>query len=322
MLLAPVFCLAGVLTTICGQPSVAQATAVVSPDRLSEQMQQSEQILSLHPEDSAARTNESSTAIALALDARRQGHLEEALSYLLRADKWVPKDATLLLDTGVLEEQMHLYNDSDKALTEAYRIEPDNLKILYAMARVKMDLGQLQASESAWKLYLQRRPEDASAHYGYGLLLLFNGQPQLAQAQFETSLTLDPHQAESRYRLGEIARNEGDMTQAQNDYRDALAIDPRHPGALTGIGILEFQAKLYQQAANDLKQAVEIAPTFQTAHYYYALCLKRLGDNAASEKQMAIAVQLANDLNSQKDDRRHLATGSAASSQTASEGTP
>src|SRR5579884_3005151 len=150
---------------------------------------------------------------------------------LQRAKYWVPDNAELLRDTGIQEEAMKLYRDADDTLAQAQKLQPDDLKTLYAVARVKMDLGQMQASEEAWKQYLVLRPDDASAHYGYGVLLQMLQRRDEARAQFQKSVELAPDQSESYYRLGEIAREAGDALQAKQFYEKAIAHGPAHAGA-------------------------------------------------------------------------------------------
>ncbi|MBX6360645.1 tetratricopeptide repeat protein [Pseudacidobacterium ailaaui] len=283
----------------------AQTDAAASPQ--STQMDAYEAALKANPQDADARKGEVQTGIAEALKARRNRQNELALAYLLRARYWVPDDPELLLDLGIQEESMKLYHDADAAVTEAGRLRPDDLKTLYATARIKMDVNQMQASEEAWKRYLALRPDDATAHYGYGLLLQMLQRTDEAKEQFVKSIELQPKQAESYYRLGEIAREAGNIEEARKEYQEALAFDPTHAGAWTGLGVLAFRAKQYAEAEEDLEKAVQYAPDFQTAHYYRGLTLAKLGRKEESEKELAVAVQLADEQNSRKDQSRRLA---------------
>jgi len=266
-----------------------------------------EEVLKQDPHDNAAREGEVETAINEALAAKRVGNNDLALAFLLRANYWIPDDAELLTDTGIQEEAMNLNHDADAALEKAQQLRPGNPKTLYAIARVKMNLNQARASEEAWKAYLAQLPDDASAHYGYGLLLQMLQRTDEARAEFQKSIDLSPHQAESYYRLGEIARNAGDAAQAKQYYMLATEHDPQHGGAWTGLGILAFKAKQYDEAESDLEKAIQFAPDFQQARYYHGLTLARLGRKDESEKELARAVQLADAENARKDQAKRLA---------------
>lgn len=256
-----------------------------------------EQALAADPQSPAARNGEREAAIAAALSARQEGRPEQALALLLRARRWLGPDAVLLLDTGVLEEQMKLWKDAEAALRQAQAADPANLKARYALARVEMDLGQTEASAGEWRAYLALCPGDASAHFGYGLLLEETGETDAAAAEFERSVALRPAQVESYYRLGKIRSEAGKTDQAAVLYGEALARDPKHAGALTGLGVLAFQAKHYDEAERDLGQAVLNAPGFQTARYYHGLALRRLGRPEEAAAELKLAAELAEQAN-------------------------
>lgn len=272
-----------------------------------DQLAANEALLKQQPDNPALRKQEIDAATAAALEARRTNHMEESLTFLLRANYWVPNHAELLLDTGIQEESMKLYRDADKTLAQAQQLRPDDLKTLYAIARVKMDLNQTQASETAWQLYLKQRPNDASAHFGYGLLLQMLQRIDEAKVQFQKSIDLHPQQSESYYRLGEIARDAGDVATARSNYEAAIAHGPTHAGALTGLAILDYKARQYDQAEALLEKATQSAPGFQTARYYHGLALAKLGHKQESEKELAVAIQLADAQNARKEQQKQLA---------------
>lgn len=267
-----------------------------------------EAILAQRPNDATAREGEVKTAISAALKARSAGQNEEALTFLLRAKYWVPDDPELLLDTGIQEESMQLYKDADAALADAQGLRPGDLKTLYAIARVKMDLGQTQASEQAWRSYLDQKPEDASAHYGYGTLLQMLQRSDEARAQFLRSIELSPQQSESYYRLGELARDAGNASQAKINYEQALSHNPLHAGALTGLAILAYQAHQYQIAEGELEKAISASPDFQTARYYHGLTLAKLGRKDESQSELDLALKMANEQDARKGTAKQLSS--------------
>jgi tetratricopeptide (TPR) repeat protein len=273
----------------------------------SDKLDSYEQVLKQKPKDEMARHGEVAEAIEEALAARRNGNNELALAFLLRANRWVHDDAELLTDIGIQEEAMNLHQDADTVLTQAQQLLPADPKLLYAIARNKMELSQVQASEQAWKQYLALRPNDASAHYGYGLLLQMMQRTEEARAEFEKSIALSPNQAESYYRLGEITRNAGQVTQAEQFYKQALGHDAAHAGAWAGLGILAYNARHYDEAEHDLAKSVQLSQNLQIAHYYHGLALGKLGLKEESTKELQTAVRLADAENARRQEAKHLA---------------
>lgn len=277
------------------------------PTPQSEKLDGYEEVLKQHPKDEMACHGEITEAIEEALTARRKGKYDLALAFLLRANYWVQDDAELLTDIGIQEEAMNLNHDADSALSRAGELRPRDPRVLYAIARNKMELNQVQASEKAWKDYLVLRQNDASAHYGYGLLLQMLQRTEEARSEFEKSIALSPNQAESYYRLGEIARNAEQVVQAEQYYKQGLEHDSAHAGAWAGLGILAYKAKHYDEAEQDLKKAIEHSQSLQIAHYYDGLVLAKLGRKEESTKELETAARLADAENARRKETKRLA---------------
>jgi tetratricopeptide (TPR) repeat protein len=248
-----------------------------------------EEILTRKPDSAAAREGEVKAAVAVALADRQAGANDSALLTLIRARKLVPDSPELLLDFGVQAESMRIYEDADEALTKGHAIAPDDLKILYALARVEVDEQKTPQAESNLRAYLAALPDDATAHYGMGHLLHIELKDEDAKVELERSIALQPRQTSSYYELGEIALEQNDDVAAAADYQKVLGLAPNHGGALTGMGILAFRAKDYASAEKYLKSAILYASDYSRAHHYYSLVLARLGrqDESAREAEMA-----------------------------------
>src|ERR1700722_5448511 len=127
-------------------------------DSAKAEMNAFEELLKTNALNPVARKGEVDTAVKYSLAKRRERREEAALWLLLRARYWVPDNPDLLADLGVQEDGLKLFVDADKTLAEALRIRPNDLNALYTMARVKMDLGQMQSAEQAWLSYIKHDP--------------------------------------------------------------------------------------------------------------------------------------------------------------------
>jgi tetratricopeptide (TPR) repeat protein len=282
---------------IFGTAFVAHSQSVPPPDpqlnAAGAQMSAFEKTLQTDRSDAAARKNEVDAAIRYSLAEKREQREQAALWLLLRARYWVPDDPDLLADLGVQEDSLKLFVDADKTLAEALRIRPNDLNTLYTVARVKMDLGQMQAAEQAWLSYIKQDPGNPVAYYGYGIVLQTLGRDDEARSQFMLSIKENPDQAESYYRLGEISRREGNKSDARTEYEQALARNSTHGGALTGLAILNYEEKKYDQAESELEAAIKSVPAYRTARYYHGLTLSKLGRKNEAEAELARAMQLS-----------------------------
>jgi tetratricopeptide (TPR) repeat protein len=283
--------------TIFGTGLAANSQSVPPPDpqlnAAGELMSPFEKALQTDRSDAASRKSEVDAAIRYSLAEKREHREQAALWLLLRARYWVPDDPDLLTDLGVQEDYLKLFVDADKTLAEALRIRPNDLNTLYTVARVKMDLGQMQAAEQAWLSYIQQDPNNPVAYYGYGIVLQTLGRDDEARSQFMLSIKENPSQAESYYRLGEISRRAGNKADARTQYEQALARDSTHGGALTGLAILNYQEKNYDEAESELTAAIKSMPAYRTARYYHGLTLSKLGRKNEADAELARAMQLS-----------------------------
>jgi tetratricopeptide (TPR) repeat protein len=278
-------------------PSPAEGFALLDAGKPDAAREVFESILGSNPADSEAQQGEVKASETLALRERNAGHMVEALQALMRARDFAPRNPHLLSDLGILEEEMKLYPDAEKALALAQQIDPSSLDNYYAMARVKMDEGQLDAAEQNMHLYLQSRPDDAGAHYGLGRIYELGMQFDKAKPEFQRSLELRPVQTESWYELGDMALKQNNYADALTDFQNVLARDGRHGGALAGSGQASFREKRYDEALEYLRRAVAAAPDYQPGHYYLGLTLSRLGQKEEADRELLTAQKLADEEN-------------------------
>jgi tetratricopeptide (TPR) repeat protein len=276
-------------------PSPAEGFALLDAGKPDAAREVFESILGNNPSDGEAQRGEVKASETLALKERSVGHMLEALQALMRARDFAPRNEHLLSDLGILEEEMKLYPEAEKALALAQQLDPSSLDNYYAMARVKMDEGQLDAAEQNMHVYLQSRPDDA--HYGLGRIYELGMQFDKAKPEFQRSLELRPVQTESWYELGDMALKQNDYADAVTDFKNVLARDGRHGGALAGSGQALFREKRYDKALEYLRRAVAAAPDYQPGHYYLGLTLSRLGQKEEADRELLTAQKLADEEN-------------------------
>jgi tetratricopeptide (TPR) repeat protein len=81
------------------------------------------------------------------------------------------------------------------------------------------------------------------------------------------------------------------------------------------MGIAAFRLKQYEEAVQSLRAAIAAAPAYQPAHYYYGLALARTGQKEASERELKVAAQMADEQNRREAQRLQLAPGAASAPQ-------
>ncbi len=282
-----------------GQANAIPAAELLKAGNYAQARAAYEAILDVDPSDREAQRGEVAASEAIALEARNSERSDDALRALMRAQTYAPQNQRLLYDLGVLEDQMRLFRDADDTLTELEKLEqndPANSpgpQVLYAVARVKMDLGQLDVAEEKLQAYLKTHPQDASAHYGLGRVYQLGLNFDKARAEFQRSIDLQPVQSEAYFQVGVIALGQGAFDEAIADFARTLARNPKHGGALAGTGEAYFKQKQYKQAQEFLEKAIAAAPDYEAGHYYLGLTLARLGRKEDSQRELILATELA-----------------------------
>jgi len=272
---------------------VDEAKRLEGDGRLNQARDRYEEVLRTKPTDEEARDGMSITSEKLALNERAAGHLDNALAILLRARSIEPDDQRVLLDLGILEDEMMLDHDAAETLEHLELLKPNDPNVSYAFARVDLNLGRLEAAEKEMQRYLDARPQDASAHYGMGRIYLQGLQFEKAKRELERSISLQPKQSEAYYQLGQADLYENEFEESIRQFHRTLERDPQHGGALAGIGTAYFKLKQYPAAKEWLQRAIQAAPEYQPGHYYLGLTLARLGEADASHRELKIATDLA-----------------------------
>lgn len=318
MLIVKIFLLSMLTVTPQAPPLTQEQSAIDRANRLREggSLNESrdifERILNANPNSAAAQEGEVQVSERLALNARGAGHSDESLVTLLRAQKFAPINVRLLFDLGVLEDEMQLYLDADKTLSHLESLKSGDPDILYAVARVKLDRGQLGVAEEKMKEYLKIRPDDASAHFGLGRIYRQGLQLENAQTEFERSIELQPRQTEAYFQLGDIGVEQKNYQEAITNFNKTLLGNPKHGGALAGTGIAYYRQKQFDKAAQFLEEAIHAAPEYQPGHYYLGLTFARLGKAEESRRELAIATSLAEKDNKREANRLRLAAPDSA----------
>ncbi|MBV9762053.1 MAG: tetratricopeptide repeat protein [Acidobacteriaceae bacterium] len=194
------------------------------------------------------------------------------VDYVLRAPQ--AKAALAAMRSGDKARAITILATARKVLPE----DPD-------LARTYLAENLAGPAEEEMRKYVASRPDDATALYGFGYILLAEQRIDDANSFFQDSLTAQSNQTESLFQLGEIALQQNQDAVAEDDFHGLLVRDSRHGGAWTEIGVIAFRAFHYEEAKSDLQRAIESAPSYQKAHYYYALRLSKLGRKTDAERE-------------------------------------
>lgn len=198
--------------------------------------------------------------------------IEPAIEVFGKGNRLFPHSARMLVALGVGLYSNGSYEQAAQRLCEASDLNPDD-------AQPYLFLGKIQGVESTLpecsterlERFVKRQPENALAHYYYGVNL------------WKRRKGLDDREI---------------LAQAESQLKRAVELDPALGVASLQLGVLYAERKDFPGAISSYQKAIAASPQLEEAHYRLAQAYKRTGDKLKAEQEL----QLYNQISSRKDE--------------------
>ena len=221
--------------------------------------------------------------------AERQGELEKALSFLIRAKLEAPDDPQVLFAFGTVCLRLELIEDATGALEKAARWRPDDKKTQYWLATAYGAARQYDEALAIYRELLEKNPEDPQLHYAVGTVFYLKTAFDEAEKYLLESIRLNPDQLLSPYYLAMAAQKQGHADEAVRLFEKILARYPDHAPSHEGLGRSLFKQRKYEQARGHFEKAIALDPASPTANYQLGQLLVRMGLRKQAKERLALA---------------------------------
>lgn len=128
---------------------------------------------------------------------------------------------------------------------------------------------------------LEKYPEDFTANFNMGDLLLSQGNAAAAVPYFETASKADPRSALAASELGVALASASRLSEAQEKFKRALALDPKFTDARYDLASAEAASAQWEAAASDFRQVLAQRPDDSKARQHLGDALFAWGDQLA-----------------------------------------
>jgi Flp pilus assembly protein TadD len=143
-----------------------------------------------------------------------------------------------------------------------------------------------------WQDVINKRPDNARAHYNIGMLLLQAGKIQEAIGQYEQAVRIKPDYTDAHNNLGSALLERGRVPEAMAHWQRVLQIEPDSAPAHNNMGVaLERMSKL-PEAIQHFKQALRVQPDWAEAHNNLAIALAQMGNTKEAMPHWEEALRL------------------------------
>lgn len=201
------------------------------------------------------------TALAIALQHHRAGHLAEA----------------------------------DAAYRQILAVQPDHADALHLLGVLLHQQGASDAAAELIRRAILLRPSFRAAHTNLGEVYRAMGRLVEAIATFRQALELAPEDAVTWCNLGNALREQGSLPAAADACRRAIQLNPNLAEAYNGLGLVLSDQDNLQESLSAYYQALQLKPDYAPAHLNRGEVLARVGESAAAISAFREAIALRPD---------------------------
>ena len=219
----------------------------------------------------------------------RQDQPRESLATFARAAKVRPPQASDLKIAALDYALLNDYADAARYLEQSLAMNPADDEARYHLGRVRYQQNKFDLAIAAFRVVLQREPNNLKAHNNLGLCLEAKEQTSAAIAEYRAAIDLDEksteHTEQPYLNLGKLLNTLNRPQEAAAALTEAIRITPTSASGHYELGRAQFSLDHLEEARSELQKAVNLAPQNSSVHYLFGRVLSRLGkaDEAAAE---------------------------------------
>jgi tetratricopeptide (TPR) repeat protein len=168
-----------------------------------------------------------------------------------------PKDTDALVNRGQMQIQNGSLNDASSTLQAALQNDPENALAHYYFGVALEKSGNSGRAETEWREALRRRPNLADAQKDLAGMALRKGDMTALDMAASQIIILQPTSPDG-YALRAISMiNRNRLKDAEEDIRKAIEVAPRNAVGYVQLGSLRFVQKQYDQAGKAYQEALD-----------------------------------------------------------------
>jgi Flp pilus assembly protein TadD len=194
-------------------------------------------------------------ALARADAARKEGKIDKALFFYVKALKFDPDDADLLAAIGYLHQYRGNKVMAVRAYTLALRIRPDFAEVLEARGLMLLAAREDERAAADFGKAVEVSPVAWRSHNGLGLLADRRGDHAEAIAHYDTAIAVNPNSGVLLNNRGYSRLLMDDLSGAEEDLRKAATVF-NHDQAWVNLGTLYARQARYDIAVASYEEVL------------------------------------------------------------------
>ena len=254
--------LAGALFTGCGGGEPPSPTAVPPT-----------------PTVVASPTPSASDHMALGLDYRDQGQLDEAVAEFKEAIQLDPEFVEAHYNLGLTYVDQGELELAVAEQQEAIGLAPDLAEAHNGLGMAYYGLGRVDEAIAAYEEAIELDPDLSDAHFNLGHAYSDLGQHEQALAAYREAAQLEPDDHEIHHNVGVACIKQGMVTDAIEAWETAAGINPDFAETHYALGLAYIDVKRYADAVDELNEALKLEPDRDRAYKHLGVAHYALGQD-------------------------------------------
>ncbi|MDO9025248.1 tetratricopeptide repeat protein [Zwartia sp.] len=169
----------------------------------------------------------------LAYVAAKQSAYDEAIQYLVQAEKVLPQTVELYVHLTYLCKLAKRYEEALAWINHALALEPGDYEALTFKVGILIDLKRHDQALANLRDLVKIFPMHPELHFQIGQVCAVLGIIDDEIAAYQRALELKPDLLPARVNLGVVLRDRFRFDEALDQFNQVLKIDTNHPGART-----------------------------------------------------------------------------------------
>lgn len=219
------------------------------------------------------------------------GEHDRAVSFLQRAVRTDPTNASAFLQLGVALGASKRKREALEQFRQAVRLDPNLLEARLKTGTLLADMNDLKAAIAEFRAAVVAARASAEARYSLAHVLQQDGRTQESLAQYRAAVRLDPMHGRAHFNLGTLLLNQNKPGEAAPPLRRAAELLSDELRPLQNLGKALALAGRHKEAEQIKRKALKMQRKPQTLAAL-AVTLMKQGRLVEAEKQYRNALGL------------------------------
>ena len=198
-------------------------------------------------------------------------------------------------NAGLAAQSLGNMNKAEIHYIKSIEVDPNYAAVHFNYANMLNKLNRKDEAKIHYIKSIEIDPNYAAAHFNYAILLNELDKKDEAEKHYIKAIKINPKFAAAHYNYTLLLNELNRKDETETHYIKAIEANPKFAAAHNDYANLLVDLNRKDEAEALYIKAIEVDPNYATAHLNYAIILRERGKFYEAEKEVRIALQIAQD---------------------------